>query len=316
MTTTAGVRPVELRPATDAREWDAIVLAQPNATPFHSWTFLELFSRRWDFTFSPQLAFVDGEPVGGVPLVVHQRRGLRWVNHTKQFTYAGPAVRPDHLGGLLGALGARHGLTTMHERHEVRGAPDDAPDCRGWDKRTGTTMTVHLAGRTVDELNAESSRAFRTSPRRAEEHGLVVELADEKALAVTLPEMLRATYGRQGLPSPYDDDMYLTVYEEFAARDEAHALVARVGDDVAAMSLVLVTQNRSYLWVTAQDSEHSVAQPSMAVQRAHVLWSHERGLEAYDLIGGSTPGIARFKRTVGAVDEDFTIYQRGRRIPG
>lgn len=307
-------RAVVLRRATDPAQWDELVFALPAATPFHTWTFLESSARHWGHAFEPLLALVDDEPVGVVPLVAQKRYGvLRWVNNTKEYAYAGPAVRAEHLSSVLAAMARRHGLTTMRERQEVRVDPEFAPDVAGWTHRPGTTMTVHLTGRTVEDLEKGSSRQFRGSPKRAAEHGLVIESATDEDLTTAVPALMQATYGRQGLPSPYDDGAYLRVAREFAARDQLHAVIARVGDRAAGMGIVLVTGDRSYLWVTAQDPEFSTAQPSMAVERAHVLWSHERGLAAYDLIGGSTEGIARFKRSVGAVDEGYTIYERGRR---
>src|SRR6478752_6417540 len=157
---------IELRPARGAQEWDEAVAAQPGSTPFHTWDYLEPAARDWGVSFEPTLAHHAGSVVGVVPQLVDRRLGLRWTNHLTMVNYLGPAVDREHLPATLTAM-INERWRTVRDRQEVRVAPEDAPEVRGWTRRTASSMIVPLADRTLAEVEAQASKGFRHAPKQA-----------------------------------------------------------------------------------------------------------------------------------------------------
>ena len=298
----------------NAVEWDAAVLDRPDAIPFHAWDFLQACADAWSVSFEPLVARVGGTVVGGVPRMVDHRYGMRWVNHLNLVNFLGPAADAEHVGPLLEALGAHERLRTVRERQEVRLAPDRAPSPQGWQRRVATSMVVPLADRSVEDLTRQAGKNFKAAPRLARKFGTLIEPSTEEDLRSTLPALMHQVFDRAGHPTPYADDTYWRVYEAFAARGAAHAVTARIDGEVAGVSITLVGRSSvAFEWVSADDARFRPAETSLATQRALILWAHEAGYSGYELLGGTTEGIAAFKRSLGAREEEYVVYERGLR---
>lgn len=300
--------PVRLVHTRDERTWERIASAQPGFTTFHRASWLTRQARLLGWNFDPLVVLVDGAPAGVVPVV--SKRAFPAVSPSMPFPYVGPLIAETHLSGALDAL-RRWQVRTGHVRVNLGFAPDIADGARRAldrshiDWNDDSTFVLDLSHGSVSEFEAGMTGKRRNALRGAERAGVVVRPSRAGEVAEILPRLLDEAYGARGITSPYPDsvgDEAETVLESFP---DAFAVTALIDDSVVGVLTALSAGGAAFGWVGGSVRAHRAQNVSTALYRGMMTEAIERACLTFDLVGQVDEGIARFKRSLGAVERSY-----------
>ena len=301
VTADGGAGVLTLRRCTDARVWDELVSGLPGATPFHLSAFLAPAGRALGLRVRPALAEVGGRVVGAVPMLIAVRGPFALVNHQLPFPYLGPLLPEGYsLDAVLPAV-RRHLRGRCVLAFGVQSAgPVDPPSGPGWESAEHESAYVPLTGCDDDALLARMGKDQRANVRKGLRAGLEAGPVTREEVAAHLPAWAAEAFGRQGLPPRWPDGAHLAIYDALASRGVVVGTAVRKDGEPVGVAVDLLFGGRLIGW------ESGVSECGRALRAAPVLHyavmraARDLGAEELDMLGAPNPGIARYKRSLGA----------------
>mgnify|MGYP000719337766 CR=1 FL=1 len=293
--------PLRLRPSSDDAEWDHLVVRHPDATAFHLSSFLRAAGSLLGLRPRLVVAEADGETVGVVPMLCRPTGPLVLVNHGLPFPYLGPLL-PAEIPpvSVIGAVRAylRPRAVAHFRMQSVTQFTAASPP--GWELRdTWTAAVVDVGGKDDDALMAMISRSQRLKVKQALQRGLVAEPATREDLERLTP-WVGETFARQRLPGRWSAGAHLTLYDALQSTGAAVASVVRRDDELLAVSMDLFLGRRLIGWEMGMSDAGRSAGASLVLHTANMRRARDMGADEFDMLGAPTPGIAHYKRSLGA----------------
>jgi hypothetical protein len=290
-----------LRPCSDPERWDRAVAEHPDGTPFHLTGFLQTVAERYGRRLHLTELEADGEPVGLVPLLVRSGGPFLLINHGLYISYLGPLLQPgippaevvDAVRRFFRPRPVAHvGLKAIR--------PFDVPDAPGWTAFDDYMRAVVPVGRDDDALIELFSARQRSNLRRSSRAGLTVGPATREEIAESFTAWANEPFVRQGLPPRWPAGFHLAVHDRLATSGVAVSRAVRRDGELVALGTDLVLGNRLFGWEEATSAEGRKLGASAQLWLDCLRRARELGVAEIDLLGVPTPGLAAYKRGLGA----------------
>jgi hypothetical protein len=304
--------PVTLQLVRDPRRWEECRAAFAGATVFHRWEWCRFAATGLGMSFVPVGVVVESRLVGLAPVLLRRRGPIATANWVP-FPYLGPLLRSAHtphaLASLRRELRRRRVVVTQLSFSPDAETPATLLAGAGFETGTDRTMVVPLVGRDESDVWQGMTGNVRRSIQRGRRLGLRVRKAGIDEIVEILPPLLAGAYGRQGGASTYSRATMRRFWDEFRHRCDVR-MAALVGDgEVLAVSVWLTDRATAYLWLMAGRRPPGL-DASGPLYWDGFTWAHRRGCMSVDLLGTPTPGIAAYKRRLGAIPRDHLVARR------
>jgi CelD/BcsL family acetyltransferase involved in cellulose biosynthesis len=179
-------------------------------------------------------------------------------------------------------------------------SPFPQPGLRGWERReTWSAAIVPTAGKDDDEQLGMLSRQQRGKVRRAVDQGLVAGPATRDEVA-QLTGWVQSTFARQGLPPRWPAGAHQSIYDALVPTGACTATAVRRNGTLLAVSLDMVLGDLMIGWEMGMSDEGRSAGASLILHTANMRRARDLGVSEFDMLGAPTPGIAHYKRSLGA----------------
>jgi len=121
-------------------------------------------------------------------------------------------------------------------------------------------------------------------------------------------EMSREVYARQVLPPLLEIEYYQNLYSAIIKKGYGKIFIAKNTEgDAVAGAIVLIHMDKAYYLDGASFRNHSNLGTNNLLQWVIIKSLKESGVTSYDMLGGDIPGIAKFKKSFGAINHP-TLY--------
>ncbi len=295
------VCPDHAPPAQDAEavRWNALHQAAAVRTPFARLDYVRAVAAAAKWRLGVHIVPGEQQDLAGAA-VTWKRRGPWREAMPPPFTPFSAALlralpdasdvhaRTTPLESLLAELETGYDRVHMHlspEYADVRPA-----QWRGWTVRPLYTYRLRAADG-PETWSKGAARTFRTGQD-------AYDLLEGDETGQDAVRLAAASYARQRRNMPLGSDALATLVQRAERLGLASSFAVRHRDSGAihAAVVALRSDRQAYYWVVG-----SVPGPSMTVLLGKMLPRlHAYGVDAFDLMGANTPGIAEFKRRFGA----------------
>ncbi|MFH0965575.1 MAG: GNAT family N-acetyltransferase [Planctomycetota bacterium] len=304
--------------AIDPTEWDALLNASHDATPFHTRHWQAIYDRAGvgAESFALLARSPSRELLAAMPLTKFRKLGLTAFVASGFSVYGHPLTRPDAPPDALDALLAEYAalasgpLTVLSRVVDLRGLC--APLRRhGYEELPLTTHVVPLSPRWEDVRDCFGSSA-RNALEQALHSDLVVESSSDDADMAAFAALSSANY-RAHSRRPYPKSLYPALMEELDA-ERLWFDVARYRGRVVAGSIHVLGPTQIVYWMTACDPAFRRLRPNDLLIASALERACRAGKRSYDL-GPSPPGaegLRAFKRKWGAREVPYSVYEKSR----
>ena len=180
----------------------------------------------------------------------------------------------------------------------------------GFHVQEGVTHVVPLPA-TEDEAFAVLKSTARNRVRKAQKNELIVEEAQDAAIADQFFEQFIEVYGKQGMTTPFDVERPRSLWRRLAPAGRVLSLRIRHGDEVVATGLFPYDERCIYFWGAASWLRHQHLNPNELLHWEVMRFAVRRGIPAYNMCGGAS----QFKDKFGGADVPYDTYFRSS-IPG
>lgn len=221
--------------------------------------------------------------------------------------YMGPLVSKEVdqrrlIRGLAALVGPRHCLHLELSHFWLDpGIMREA----GFRVEPGVTHLIRLPA-TVEEAWGMLRSEARNRVRKAERNGVVVERADDPALADHFFAQFREVYGKQGMVTPFGPERPRSLFLHLHAAGRLLPLRVTKGGEVVATGLFPYDERCIYFWGAASSLKDHHLCPNEALQWEVIRFAVERGIPAYNMCGGTS----QFKNKFGGEDVPYDTYHR------
>ena len=296
-------------------DWDRYVLDHPRATVFHRSAWLHLLARLAHAEVHLFLLRHGSKTVGAVPLFSF-RRGVFRIAASPPPQLATPYlgfVCADDVAGaaLAGVTNAARNLRASYvELRLDRSLPTDLLRAEGFEAEPRSTFVLDLRPG-IDALWTKSlTSACRRAVRKAEKEGVVIEEADLTEIADRYGELSGMVFAKSNRPPPLTSADYREIGAVARAGGFVRVLAARVEGRIVSAGIFAHGNGTIYYLDGVADPEAQQARPNNLLHWEVIRWAAAHGLHSYDMVGVANPGVARFKRTFGAVESSYTYAYR------
>jgi CelD/BcsL family acetyltransferase involved in cellulose biosynthesis len=308
------MRVVRLDPLNDAR-WLAFVERTPGASVFHHPAWLDLVGTRYRYAMSALCVLgEDGEIAAGMPLarVSSRLTGRRLV--ALPFSDVCPPACAGGAGdraalALSRALAAERVRTGLDV--ELRWRMDDVPGAHVVDR----FLTHRLA--LEPDADAVLARASKSQVRRAiakaRRAGVVAAPATDRAALAQFYALHERTRRRQAVP--VQPRNFIMRFEALFARGLGYVMISRHEGRAIAAAVFLSHGGTLTYKYGASDERFLHLRPNHVLFAEAIRHGCEAGMRELDF-GRTDPGnegLARFKRSWGAEDEQLAYTYVGER---
>lgn len=289
------------------RGWDALVAADPSASPVHREGFRRhladtLPGMRWG-TLVVERA---GTLIGGAPLTIERRAGLTWLHASPWLLPGTPLANPgDHrevdLAVGLGLAAQARAIGAAGGEWVVYRPEGPAPDPAALERVGGETRLMHAA---VVDLDPAMETAWRRIERHARQ-----DLAAARRRGVTCAdepgalETAHALYVAQSRSWPAHRPLPIELARRLLTPGSSEARLFTARDERGILSAVLVLTGE-HEWFAWWSGSHADARRRHAFPL--LLWfaaemAARAGAHRFN-VGASAgrAGVEAFKRTLGA----------------
>lgn len=289
-----------------ASEWGRTIEGIRTASPFHANAWIEAAAAHTGAQVLRWMMLSGEEPIGGCPLYLMRRRGLRLLASPapgSSAMYSGPvwkdldalkeSTRLRHLEALADDLDdlaarARAQVIMLRLAPESR---DVRPFLwRGYSPRIRYTYRVRL-DRAEDDLLGSFSRTARQLVRKAASVFRIREGAPEDGRAIF--DLLRRRFEAQGLRTVLSK-AYIDSVLRGLGPGRSRVLVAERDSRLSNAIVTLSTDVREYWWIGFKGDDTSAGSSEL------LLWEAMRrargtGKTSFELIGAEDPRLIEFK---------------------
>ncbi|MBI5265629.1 MAG: GNAT family N-acetyltransferase [candidate division Zixibacteria bacterium] len=156
----------------------------------------------------------------------------------------------------------------------------------GWKHRLFENTEVDLSG-TEDEIFANMKGSCRTSIRKAEKSGVVVEAASDDQFADEYYRQLTEVFARQNLRPTYGVERVRQLIKHLYPSGRLLLIRARNADgECLATGIYPAFNGTMYFWGGASLRQFQILQPNEAIQWFAMRYWKERGMTVCDMGGG------------------------------
>ena len=246
----------------------------------------------------------EGRIVAGALFRILHRPGLRLLLPAPLAPYQGPwllprgVAEPDreerHAAETLRVLA--RGLAQGFDRIQMI-LPPEQVDARpflweGWDSRARYTCLLDLS------KPLDPNRAVVKQVRKAREAGLGVWPSTDWLL---LHALWAESLGNQGVALPLGEAAFAACCRRLAGHGLLHLWISGPSEGEAWFAnAVLVEGDRAYDWVAGASRDQAPSGGNQLLKTTICEALGSRGVSCFDLVGGDHPGIAAYKRSLGA----------------
>lgn len=310
----------------DERErWDNLVESSPQGTPFHRYDFVEALAEESGTEAYLLVGFKGQEPVGLFP-VYRMERGPFTAAFSPppnlKVSYHGPAlVNFEKLKRRKQQKRHRRFLDACQERIDDFGASytnvrtgsryDDARPFI-WNDYEAQPLYTYVVDLTpgADDLLARFSRDARQNVTRETDHDVDIYEGDADD-ARTIMEQVRARHAEQGEPFRVTPEFVASLHERLPEGTLRPYVCAVDGEYVGGVVAVELGDT-VYRWLGGTKVDSPVA-VNDRLDWHIMLDAIDHGLTRYDLVGATTPRIARYKSKYAPDLEEYYQLQRSSR---
>jgi hypothetical protein len=223
------------------------------------------------------------------------------VNHCLRFPYLGPLLRPEFSPEAVRAAVLRHLRPRPVLHLGVRSTvPFPVPDRPGWTRDNYSSAIIPTAGKDDEALFGLLSRTQRNTVRRAVQEGLVAGPATRDEIADHLGTWANGTLARQGLSPRWPAGAHAQFYDALAPSGVCTGTAVRRDGQVLAVSLDMFLGRRLIGWDVGISEKGRALGASPLLTTTVMRCARDMGAVEFDMLGLPTPGIARYKRSLGA----------------
>jgi Acetyltransferase (GNAT) domain len=292
---------LRLRPSPNDRAWDELVAGHPAGTAFHLSRFLRTVAPLLGQRAVLALAEADGEVVGVVPMLIRALGPFLLVNHWVPVPYLGPLLPPDFSPETVLVAVRRHlrAWPVLHFGLQST-IPFPVPECRGWVRDDCVSAIVQTKGKDDEGLLGLLSANQRNKVRRAGRHGLTAGPATRQEVADHLGPLVKASLARQDMTCRWPAGAHLRIFDALAPSGMCTATAVRRDGELLACSMDLLFKGRMVGWQMGISDEGRASGAAAVLATAVMRHARDLGADELDMLGAPTPGIAHFKRSLGA----------------
>lgn len=298
----------------DEARWTQLLLAAPEATPFHSLAWGRALLALPRTTVHVLVIEEAGDYRAGMLCATSDRGPLRTVSSLPFGTYGGPLVAQGAdpaacvaplAAALIDGLSARTSLDVTDWGGHLRAL---LPGARALECATRVLDLSEPYPRLVATCFAP---AVRQKIRQAERDGVRVVRDHAPEHVAGFLRLLRTAYERHESVAP-PEALYEAAIREMIPRGDAllsHAVLA--DGAIAGAALHLRAGAHVFNWLTAIDPARARHRPANALVDDAIRWAYETRASLYNF--GATPpgapGVDAFKKAWGAVPRPYTAYR-------
>jgi Acetyltransferase (GNAT) domain len=292
---------LRLSSSRDYRLWDDLVVRHHAGTAFHLSRFLRTAAPMLGQREHLTLAEADGEIVGVVPMLVRGVGPLLLVNCSAWFPYLGPLLPPDFSMDTVLAAVQRYFRPRQVLGLGIQSTDSIAvPHRRGWTPHDVCSAILTVEDKSDDTLLGLLAPNQRRRLRRAAEEGIVASAATRREVVEHLQPLVNDTLARNSMRPSWPASSYVRFYDVLAPTGVCLATAVRKDGKVLAISLDMLLGRRLVAWEMGISSEGRVLGASPVLAAAVMRRARNLGATEFDMLGAPTPGIATYKRSLGA----------------
>lgn len=310
---------VHFETAGDAGQWSAVLETLEGITPFHQWNWLEWVAPTLNCHFVPFLVIDNAGAARGIAPMLLRRRALWQTANWVPFPYLGPIVPERFHEATFTAL-QRWAADQRIFNLQVSAHPsattalDSEAFCaaHGLTVHRDDTYLLQLAGRDLDDVFAGLTRNTRQQLRQLERRGLELRESTTEEIAYLLPEIESETFERQGMHSPYNDELGMRLAHDPPALPIR--ITSAIYEGATVGVLATLGGNIAAGWLGGVLSRYRKTNANIALYWDSIAWAHGNGSEVLDMVGVPTPGIGAFKKQFGGVVHSYPVAQHSSRF--
>lgn len=297
--------------AGDGADWDAFVLAHPEARFSQLFGYGRVVEESYGFKPRYQVLRRGGRLVGVFPVFL--AKGLLLGRRLISLPFC------EYGGPLLGDLSEDEGEALGEELKRLVEAERAPLEIRGGLGMAESFRERHLAALSGHEyaelpLDPDPERVFRgvdrqvrKALRKAKEGGLrAIELSDEVTLRERFYPLFLQSMKRLGSP-PHPWSYYGNLHRHLGAHLKVF-WAEREGELISGL-LGFTLGRRIHIFNIVSDERHWELRPNDLVHWEFIKWGCEQGYEVFDFSTVRYEGQRRFKEKWGCRFQDYRCYQ-------
>lgn len=296
------VRMLRADAAEDRSVWSEMWKNWQDAEVFAHPAYVELFAGNRDLAMCAVMGS-SSAPTIVAPFIIRQVPGEASIRDlTGPYGYGGPYVADISVSAAdrarftraLTEWAAENAIVT--EFHRLHLFPMELADMPG-ERVHRSNNIVRTLNLSEDELWMDFEHKVRKNVKKAQRSGVTVSIHEDAAHFEQFHEVYLRTMERREASAGYhfSRSFFDTINRELAgAYAYAHAWI---DERIVSTELVLVSGNRAYSFLGGTDSESFASRPNDLLKFEIMKWAKKRGLSAFVLGGGVSPGdgIERYK---------------------
>ena len=291
-------------------DWENLLAAAPDRTPFHSRNWLEFLMVAWPSVKVEFLALEEGGRLLAIlPLVIKKRFGLTLAGSPLRgmFTpYLGPLVMETDRLELQLLLKELQRFYSM-DFFEMSLTPGKNLALPG--KTDALTVIVDLSGEETT-LWKKLKKNTRNQVRKAKKTGVGIDSPQsENQWVAGYTKLVTATFARQGMRAPAGEYFYRLLWRRLTPKGMLKILLAHIEDSIVAGGIYLLGDKTVYGLDGAMDRRFQNARPNNLIEWETIAWGNRKGFFKYDMMGANIPSIAKFKMGFGGEQHSYGKYQ-------
>lgn len=238
-----------------------------------------------------------------------EQRSLIGLRHLNAFPLGGYSCFMHEDGTVADAQSAQRAVKeALRFAHSISVTPWPlGPDLGGRPAATHETGVIDLSNG-LEAALANVDGCYRRMAGQAERRGVTCAVSHEPDAAQTYYDLLCESAKRWGIPEPVRRKPLIEALVRYGGKD-VEIWFARAEGKAIAGGIVFYGSTEFFFWSAAMLAEYGRLRPSNALNFALLRAASLRGMQWYNL-GSSEglPGVARFKRDLGAQDVRYYEY--------
>lgn len=175
----------------------------------------------------------------------------------------------------------------------------------GFTVHSGVTHVIPLEGG-EEAVWGRLKSTCRNRVRKAQQNGLITEVASDPAIALEFYDQFVEIYGKQGMVTPFGPERAVSLFRHLQPAGRLLALRVRHGEEVVAAGLFPFDEHAIYFWGAGSWLRHQHLCPNELIQWEVMRQAVALGIPLYNMCGGNS----QFKDKFGGADVPYLHYSR------